>query len=105
MAASGFSKILKPSGFDVNPNSSGATNLFKDWFKTLENVLESAATYGRTQETEKPNRFKVLCVYVNASVYELIEDCTDMRRTKMRPCLNYNVTRSSNLMSFSRYIC
>ena len=77
MAASGFSKILKPSRFDVDPNSSGATNLFKGWLKTLENFLKLAATYGRAQDTEEPNRFKVLCVYVNASVYKLIEDCTD----------------------------
>ena len=77
MATTGFSKILKPKRFDADPNAPGATKLFKYWLKTLENFLESAATYARAQEIEEPNRFKVLCAYVGTSIYELIEDCTD----------------------------
>ena len=73
----GLSEILKPNRFDVDPSAPGATKLFTHWLKTLENFLESAATYARAQEIEEPNRFKVLCAYVGASVYELIEDCTD----------------------------
>ena len=55
MTASESSEILKPSRFDVDPNDPEATKLFKHWLKTLENFLESAATYGRAQEIEKPN--------------------------------------------------
>ena len=77
MGATGFSEILKSDRFDVDPNAPGATKLFKHWLKTLENFLESAATYARTQEIEEPNRFYVLCAYVGASVYELIEDFMD----------------------------
>ena len=77
MAATGFSVILKPNRFDVDPNAPGAIKLFKHWLKTLENFLESAATYARAQEIKEPNRFKVLCAYVGGSVYELIKDCTD----------------------------
>ena len=84
MAATGFSEILKPSRFDVDPNTPGATKLFKHWLKTQENFLESAATYARAQVIEKPNRFKVLCAYVDVSVYELIEDGTDYDVTRLK---------------------
>ena len=53
MAATGFCEILKPNRFDVDPNAPGATKLFKHWLKTLENFLESAATYARAQEIEE----------------------------------------------------
>ena len=36
-AATGFSEILKPNRFDVDPNAPGSTKLFKQWLKTLEN--------------------------------------------------------------------
>ena len=50
MATTGLSEILKPNRFDVDPNAPGATKLFKHWLKTLENFLESAATYARTRD-------------------------------------------------------
>ena len=101
MAATGFSEILEPNRFKVDPNAPGATKLFKHWLKTLENFLESAATYARAQKIEEPNRFKVLCAYVGASVYELIEDCTDYDAAMLK----LHVTTSNNLMSFSRDTC
>ena len=41
MGATGFSEILKPNRFDVNPNAPGGSKLFKHWQKALENFLES----------------------------------------------------------------
>ena len=103
MAATGFSEILKPSRFDVDPNTPGATKLFKHWLKTHENFLESTATYGRAQEIEEPNRFKVLCAYVGVSVYELIEDGTDYNVTRLKLQRHYvkqtNVVFSKPLLA------
>ena len=68
MAATGFREILKPNRFDVDPNAPGTIKLFKHWLKTLQNFLESAATYARAQEIEEPNRFKVLYAYIGTSL-------------------------------------
>ena len=100
MAATGFSGILKSDRFDVDPNAPGATKLFKHWLKTLENFLESAATYARAQEIEESNRFKVLCAYVGASVYELIEDCTDYDAAMLK--LQCHYVKQPNVV-FSRH--
>ena len=101
MAATGFSEILKPNRFDVDPNAPGATKLFKHWLKTLENFLESAATYARAQEIEEPNRFKALCAYVGASVYELIEDCTNYDAAMLK--LQRHYVKQPNVV-FSRHL-
>ena len=101
MAATGFSESLKPNRFDVDPNAPGATKLFKHWLKTLENFLESAATYARAQEIEEPNRFKVLCAYVGASVYELNEDCTDYDVAMLK--LQRHYVKQPNVV-FSRHL-
>ena len=71
------------------------------WLKTLENFLESAATYARAQEIEEPNRFKVLCPYVGASVYELIEDCTDYDAAMLK--LQRHYVKQPNFV-FSRHL-
>ena len=92
---------MKPSRFDVDPNAPGATKLFKHWLKTLENFLESAATYARAQEFEEPNRFKVLCDYVGASLYELIEDSTDYDADKLK--LQRHYVKQPNVV-FSRHL-
>ena len=97
MAASGFREILKSSLFDVNPNAPEATKLFKHWLKTLENFLESAAIYGTAQKIEEPNRCKVLCAYVGASVYELTEDSTDYDATMLK--LQRHYVKQSNIVS------
>ena len=77
MTVSELSDILKPRQFDVDPNAPGAFKLFKHWLKTLENFLESVAAYAKAKEVAGPNKFRVLCAYVSADVYELIEDCMD----------------------------
>ena len=107
MAATGFSEILKSNRFDVDPNAPAATKLFKHWLKTLENFLELAATYVRAQEIEEPNRFKVLCAYVGASVYKLIEDCTDydaamlklQRHYVKQPNVSYKETKTRQIFA------
>ena len=96
-----LSEILKSSRFDVDPNAPGAIKLFKHWLKTLENLLELAATYARAQAIEEPNRFEVLCAFVGTSIYKLIEDCTDYDAAMLK----LQLTTSNNLMSFSRDIC
>ena len=101
MAASGFSEILKPSWFDVDPNAPGTTKLFKHWLKTLENFSESAATYSRAQEIEQPNRVKVLCVCFGAGVYEVIKDCTNYDAAMLK--LQHHYVKQPNVV-FSRHL-
>ena len=101
MAAKGFSEILKHNRFEVGPNAPGATKLFKHWLKTLENCLKSAANYARAQEIEEPNRFKAFCAYVGASVYELIEDCTDYDAAMLK--LQRHYVKQPNVV-FSRHL-
>ena len=65
-----FNELLRPAKFDAEPNSPDAGKKFKHWFKTLENVI-----LGQAQEVEAVNKLRLLCTYVSADVYEMIEDC------------------------------
>ena len=65
-----FNKLLRPAKFDAEPNSPDAGKKFKHWFKTLENFI-----LGQAQEVEAVNKLRLLCAYVSADVYEMIEDC------------------------------
>ena len=66
-------KLLRPAILKVDPCAPDATKIFRHWEKTFVNFLESLNT--QNQETQ-PNKLAALINFVDASVYDLISDCT-----------------------------
>ena len=70
-----FHELLRPERFDAKPIYSQSGKQFKHWYKTLENVVDSVTSLTQGQDAEPPSKLCLLCAYVNANVYEMIEDC------------------------------
>ena len=68
-----FNELLRPVRFDAEPSDPQSGKQFKHWFKTLENFMQLVTAQG--QEAQASNKLRLLCAYVSANVYEMIEDC------------------------------
>ena len=66
-------KVLRPAILKVDPCAPDATKIFRHWEKTFANFIESLNT--QNQETQT-NKLAALINFVDASVYDLISDCT-----------------------------
>ena len=80
MASSVINELLKPSRLDVHPNSTEATKQFKHWLKIFTGFVEKCSAFSQQKEGKgsssmQLDKFQVLCAYVSADVYVLIEDC------------------------------
>ena len=73
MAAASSSEWMKPSKLDVDPNSAKATKHFKHWLKTFTNFVTRCLAAPRADGVPEPNKLEILCAYISADVYELIE--------------------------------
>ena len=87
MMAASLNDWLKPARLDVDPNSPKATKHFKHWFKTFSDLVAKILAAPRPGVAE-PNKLEILCAYVSADVYELIEGCDkyDTAIAKLREC-------------------
>ena len=68
-----FNELLRPVRFDAEPSDPQSGKQFKHWFKTLENFMQSVTAQG--QEAQASDKLRLLCAYVSANAYEMIEDC------------------------------
>ena len=73
MAAALSSELMKPSKLDVDPNSAKATKHFKHWLKTFTNFVTRCLAAPRADGVPEPDKLEILCAYISADVYELIE--------------------------------
>ena len=85
LAAASFSEWMKPSKLDVDPNSAKATKHFKHWLKTFTNFVTRCLAAFRADSVPEPSKLEILCAYISADVYELIEglDSYDAAITKL----------------------
>ena len=72
-----FNQLFKPAKLTADLNSLMAGKEFKHWLKTFDNFIESSVAQAKAAHVHAPNKLKLLCAYVSANVYELIEDCDD----------------------------
>ena len=100
IAAASSSEWMKPSKLDVGPNSAKATKHFKLWLKTFTNFVTRCLAAPWTDGVPEPNKLEILCAYVTADLYELIEglDSYDAAIAKLKA----SFIKTPNV-SFSRH--
>ena len=86
MAAASSSEWMKSSKLDVDPNSAKATKHFKYWLKTFTNFVTRCLAAPRADGVPEPDKLEILCAYISADVYELIEglDSNDAAIAKLK---------------------
>ena len=63
-------RLLRPERFDVDPNSTDASDSWNHWFLTFTNFLD-------TIESLKPDKLKTLIHFLSPPVYKFVSGCSD----------------------------
>lgn len=86
--ATSYSDWLKPARLDIDPSSAKATKHFKHWLKTFTDFVTRILAIPRAEGVAEPNKLEILCAFVSADVYELIEGCDsyDTAIAKLKDC-------------------